>query len=82
MTNPEQQVTIIYAADIIRVHGASCPDVKKDSRNAVTVYTITASTQSEVANDFYADFLDSGEMTDNEALAYSQFLPCCNLDIA
>jgi len=69
-------VTIIYKADIVRVHKAGCRDIDKDKRRAVTVYTAEHATKQEVASDFYSDFIAEGSMSEDEALAYCDFLPC------
>lgn len=78
---PTQNLTIIYKADVIRVHGAGCADIAKDSRGALTVYTATFTTLRAAAEDFYSDFIDEGSMTSDQAISYSHFLPCCHLPL-
>lgn len=79
-TKTEQSVTIIYNGDTVRVHAAGCRDAKRDARGATTTYTISASSLEEVAEDFYSDFIAEGSMTSDEAMGYTEFLPCVGLN--
>lgn len=69
-------VTFIYKSDDVRVHKTGCRDIDKDARRAVTVYSAEVKSRQDAANNFYSDFVSSGEMTEEEALGYTDFLPC------
>jgi len=60
----------------LRVHRAGCADAVREARKATSSYTTEAASKREAAEDFYADFIDEGSMTAEDALGYTDFLPC------
>lgn len=74
------KVTVVVVNGDPEVHAAGCADLKKGRKVRVDVkYDLTVSSRQEVANDFWADFIDEESMTAEEALGYTQFYPCCGL---
>ena len=60
----------------VRVHKAGCRDIDKDLRKATSDDTMDAATQREAAGEWWGDFISEGSMTVDDALAYTDFLPC------
>jgi hypothetical protein len=73
------KVTFVYSVNNsgqLRVHRSDCKDVKREAPKAATVYTIDAPSKRYAACEFHSDFLGEGSMTAEEAVYYSDFLPC------
>jgi hypothetical protein len=67
----------------VRVHRAGCRDIQRDIRpnphsrhGATSHYETAGSSQREIAEDFYADFIEEESMTAAQAMDYTEFLPC------
>jgi len=60
----------------VRVHKAGCRDIGRDLRGATSDMTFDWATQAEAATDWWGDFIAGGEMTEADALNYTDFLPC------
>jgi hypothetical protein len=75
------KVTIVQNSNKnARVHKAGCADIRRaevKDRGYMSQWTIEAGTRQEAANDAWADFIDEGSMTEERALSYTEFLPCC-----
>jgi hypothetical protein len=74
------KITYLYFGDDVRVHKAGCRDIERECarRRPTTRYSSEASSKQDAANNFYSDFVESGEMTEQDALSYTTFLPCTN----
>ena len=68
------KVTILSVNGDPSVHKAGCAHLNR-LRSDVK-YDAEVATAQEAANDFWSDFLKSGEMTESEALGYTFFAPC------
>lgn len=76
--NDKAMVTIIQDSDEnALVHRAGCADIARAARKRsfLSQWDIQASTEQEVANDAWSDFIGEG-MTEADALGYTRFLPC------
>ena len=75
------QVTIVHDSGYnASVHKAGCADIKRRAerkRSYLSSYTIEASSHQEAANDAWSDFIGES-MTEEDALGYTTFLPCCD----
>src|ERR1700751_262353 len=60
----------------VRVHKAGCRDIAKDKRGATSNYATAGETQREIAEDFWSDFIAEESMTREDAMSYTEFLPC------
>jgi hypothetical protein len=62
----------------LRVHAAGCADIKRDLRGATSDTVNDHESVEDCAEDFYQDFIAEGSMTVEDAIGYSEFLPCTN----
>jgi hypothetical protein len=70
------KITIVSPAGDPEVHKAGCAHLNRQNKRSDVSYTIEVSSAQEAANDFWADFVESGEMSEEEALANTSFAPC------
>lgn len=73
------KVHVIYNPNrdpAVRVHAAGCRDIARDVRGATSSYPTEGESQRQVAEDFHADFIGEGSMTADQAMGYTEFLPC------
>ena len=79
-TSEIMQITIIHA-DNAHVHKAGCADIKRrerKSRHFLSEYSLTVESQREAALDAWSDFVAEESMTEDDAIAYTYFYPCCD----
>jgi hypothetical protein len=73
-------VTIVQNSDeYALVHRAGCTDIKRREmrqRAYLSQWDADVATQQEAANDAWSDFI-AEDMTEEAALGYTTFLPCC-----
>jgi len=76
------KVTIIQNSnENARVHIAGCADItrrEKRDRGYLSSWDADVATRQEAANDAWSDFISEGSMTEEAALGYTAFLPCCD----
>lgn len=74
------QVTIVHG-DNAHVHKAGCADLarrERKNRHYLSDYTLTVATRREAALDAWSDFVAEESMTEDDAIAYTEFYPCCD----
>jgi hypothetical protein len=73
-------VTIIHDSDSnANVHKAGCADIKRKAlirRSYMSHWDAEVSSEQAAANDAWSDFIAEESMTEEDALAYTNFLPC------
>jgi hypothetical protein len=70
----------IVMNDNAHVHAAGCADIARRERRArqyLSDWDTDAATRQEAANDAWSDFIGES-MTEADALAYTEFYPCCS----
>ena len=70
------QITITAPNGDPEVHKFGCSHLNRAAKMSDVTYNTEASTRQEAANGFWADFLDSGEMSEADALMFTSFAPC------
>jgi hypothetical protein len=66
----------------VRVHLVGCRDIRRDIEGgpkwspATSDYETEGTSQQFIAEDFYADFIEEGSMTEADAMRHTTFLPC------
>ena len=61
----------------VRVHKRGCRDIGRELRqNPTSHYSTAGETETEIAEDFWADFIEEESMTAADAMRYTEFLPC------
>jgi len=61
----------------VRVHRAGCRDIAKEVKGSTSNYKTVVDSQEEAAQDFWADFIAEESMTADDAMTYTDFMPCC-----
>jgi hypothetical protein len=61
----------------VRVHRAGCRDIAKEKRGATSDYSTAGDSQREIAEDFWSDFIAEESMTAEDAMQFTDFMPCC-----
>jgi hypothetical protein len=74
------KVELIYGPNTkgaeLRVHKAGCRDIGRERKGATSSTIQEVSSAAMAAEDFYQDFIAEGSMTAEDALGYTEFLPC------
>lgn len=81
MTTTTETVTVTILCPAGEVHKQGCQDVARRLKNrgdfeAQASYDVAVASAEEAAEEFWADFIDSGEMTAEDAHADIRVMPC------
>jgi hypothetical protein len=60
----------------VRVHRAGCRDIAKERKGSTSDYASAHASQEEAAQDWWADFIAEESMTADDAMQYTDFMPC------
>ena len=76
------KVTIVQNSNTnANVHRAGCADIRRRERRDrgyLSSWDADVSSQQEAAGNAWSDFIAGGEMTEDDALGYTRFYPCCD----
>ncbi len=81
-TQAPQEVTVFNTMEDIHVHATDCADLAKSyyRQRQAESWTWEATNKSEVAYDTFADQIEEGSSTLEQAVAEHKFFPCVTLD--
>jgi hypothetical protein len=60
----------------VRVHRAGCRDIAKEKRGSTSDYVSAFDSQTDAAEEWWADFIAEESMTAEDAMNYTDFMPC------
>jgi len=60
----------------VRVHRAGCRDIAKEKRGSTSDYVSAFDSQVDAAEEWWADFIAEESMTAEDAMNYTDFMPC------